>query len=135
MQRRSFPCDPNRLRLLLKEQLQEKQQAEVESHLSDCAECQQTLEKLAADQLWWNELKQMNAGAGAVSANAEQPRTEEVATKCSPQGDANELAMNFLDASDDAGQLGRLGPFAITERWLNDATTMPFLSVKKSISA
>ena len=56
-------CDPNRLRLLLDDELQDQQQAEMENHLSDCVDCQQTLERLAADKRWWDELPQLNVAA------------------------------------------------------------------------
>ena len=119
MHRQPQRCDPNRLRLLLEEELQEKQQAELESHLSDCRVCQQALERLAADKRWWDDLRQIDSaelGSSArIATNRAQPRTEDVPTIPAAPSDTLEPGLNFLEAADDPAHIGTLGPFAVTE--------------------
>jgi serine/threonine-protein kinase len=119
VRRRTYRCDPARLRLLLDESLEEKQQAEVVSHLDDCVDCQHALERIAADQRWWDGLRQMNGKAQAATASSEagvaQGHTQDAGLNRSVKPEADEIALDFLDPPEDAAHLGRLGPFAITE--------------------
>ena len=43
---RSFRCDPNRLRLLLNDQLPEESHAELAQHVETCPSCRRRLESL-----------------------------------------------------------------------------------------
>ena len=117
--RRTYRCDPGRLRLLLDESLEEKQQAEVVSHLDDCVNCQHTLERIAADPHWWDGLRQMNGTAERASApslaEVGQGNTQDAGLKRSAKGEAEDVSLDFLNPAEDPAHLGRLGPFAITE--------------------
>jgi eukaryotic-like serine/threonine-protein kinase len=117
--RPSYRCDPARLRLLLDENLEEKQQVEVVSHLDDCVDCQHTLERIAADQRWWDGLRQMNGAAEAVApssvAGVGQRDTQDARLNEAARAEAEDVFLDFLDSPEDPAHLGRLGPFAITE--------------------
>jgi hypothetical protein len=52
-------CDPARLEKLLADSLGEGEQAGLIAHLDTCAECQRTLETLAAGRRWWDDLRQI----------------------------------------------------------------------------
>ncbi len=105
MQRHHVRCDSNRLRLLLSEELPAEQQAEVMGHLDDCAACQQAIEGLAADKPWWDELRQVGALTGRTRAEPEAGRGD---------GPDDPLALDFLDAPEAPGELGRLASFAVS---------------------
>ncbi|HEV3258518.1 MAG TPA: serine/threonine-protein kinase [Gemmataceae bacterium] len=116
---RHFRCDPNRLKLLLEDSLPTAQQAEVVGHLDDCAECQQALKGLAADQSWWDQLRQINGAEGcwrpaATPATDEPPCTDPGGRQQCADTLGDVLGLDFLDPSDAAAHLGRLGPFAVT---------------------
>ena len=48
-------CNPDRLKLLLDEQLGDAEQIVVAEHLEDCEACRSALETLAAGHEWWDE--------------------------------------------------------------------------------
>jgi serine/threonine-protein kinase len=80
-------------------------------HLDHCQRCQETLEGLAAEKPWWDELRripltEMWPGAFAVS--------EDSVPSSSQTGYEIGLPLDFLDPADDPAHLGRLGPFVIT---------------------
>lgn len=111
MAQRNLPCDPERLRLLLQERLADLEQSELMDHLDHCRRCQETLEGLAAEKPWWNELPRIaitETWHKAFAISADPP-------PCSPPpGHEIGLPLDFLDPADDAAHLGRLGPFVIT---------------------
>jgi hypothetical protein len=101
------PCDPDRLRLLLDDSLPGPQQDDVVAHLDSCPDCQQTLEYLAAEHPWWEELRRLPDAAVDVPLTTLMPDT----SLSAPDEGAY---IGFLDPSDEPGCLGRLGPFAVT---------------------
>ncbi len=100
------PCDPERLRLLLQERLPALEQSELMGHLDYCQRCQETLEGLAADKPWWEELRRIPVT---------EPWLGESEGENLPPGYEVGLPLDFLDPADDPAHLGRLGPFVITE--------------------
>jgi hypothetical protein len=111
-------CRPDRLKLLLEEKLPVPQQTELVSHLDHCRQCQQTLERLAAEQPWWEELRRIADAEGgrALAAPADSGSTCTQAPESDdfPLASAAGLPADFLDAADDPAHLGRLGSFVIT---------------------
>jgi len=99
-------CDPERLRLLLQERLSALEQNEVMGHLDYCQRCQETLEGLAAEKPWWEELRRIPVT---------EPWPGEPEMENPPPGHEVGLPLDFLDPADDPAHLGRLGPFVITE--------------------
>ncbi len=106
MAQRYPPCDPERLRLLLQERLPVLEQNELMGHLDHCQRCQETLEGLAADKPWWEELRRIPVT---------EPWPGEPEREDPPPGYEVGLPLDFLDPADDPAHLGRLGPFVITE--------------------
>jgi serine/threonine-protein kinase len=100
---RACRCDSNDLKQLLEDTLPPERQAVLIGHLDDCAACQETLERFAADQLWWAELHHLRSRLGAEAdlghdgLPAEEP-----------------LSLDFLDPPQEDGQLGRLDSFLVT---------------------
>jgi len=116
---RHYRCDTNRLRLLLEDALPTPRQAEVVHHLDDCRECQQTLEKLAADRRLWDELPGLNdrheREGGVPMSNGCPSATSVDSTQASADAESGPFALDFLDPADDPTHLGRLDRFAVTD--------------------
>jgi hypothetical protein len=104
--RRVFPCDRNRLRLLLEDGLPAPVQAEVIGHLDHCPDCQDVLENLAADAHWWSDVRRLRQSEKRNSApiTSDETGNDDVAF---------DLPADFLDPPENAEELGRLGPFAV----------------------
>ena len=104
-------CQPEQLRLLLADQIPGDMQPELAQHLSECAECRQTLESLAGDKGWWTEVAtclQTHAGelplGGTGSADHDDDKSFTV-----------DFLVEFLEPSDQPEMLGRLGDYEIQE--------------------
>ena len=90
-------CDPNRLRLLLDDELPEDSQADLARHVQACRRCRRRLEALAAEARWWKDVAELLRPSEEDSLSAPGPR------------------LDFLAPSDDPEKLGRLGPYQIEE--------------------
>jgi hypothetical protein len=114
---RSFGCDPNRLRLLLDDQLPDDTQAEVAEHIETCRSCRRRLEALAAEARWWQEVQQFltpEAARESPHAELQAPGAEAAGTAGGAGIPAEKRhALGFLAPSDDPRKLGRLGPYEI----------------------
>jgi hypothetical protein len=64
MTERNASCDPNRLRLLLADEMPPELAAEVTAHIAECLKCQQMLASLAGDEDWWAEVTACLKGKG-----------------------------------------------------------------------
>lgn len=96
-------CDQSRLTLLLDDGLSDAEQAEMARHVEGCADCRQRLELLAAEPDWWHETRDFLSGL-----------TEEDGAALSGP-DAEPVALDFLDPSDNPAMLGRLGEYEVLE--------------------
>ncbi len=96
-------CDQSRLPLLLDDTLSDAEQAELARHVEGCAACRQRLETLAAEPDWWHETRDFLSSL-----------TEEEGTALSGP-DAEPVALDFLDPSDNPAMLGRLGEYEVLE--------------------
>ncbi len=72
-------------------------------HVEGCAACRQRLEALAAEPDWWHETRDILSGL----------TEEEGAALSGP--DAEPMALDFLDPSDNPAMLGRLGEYEVLE--------------------
>ena len=97
--------DPVRLKRLLENALGEIEQREVVSHLDTCAECQRSLESLAAGRRWWDELHQL---AGEKSLALHEGVGDTVAEE-----DPESAPLAYLVPSDHPQALGRLGVYEV----------------------
>ena len=104
-------CDRELLRQSLRDELSEQQEESMTRHLSGCPECQDELERLAADQAEWSrvaEVLRREAAARLSSAS--------VAAARDPAYDSPvDFAVAFLDPSSLPDALGRLGDIDILE--------------------
>lgn len=108
-------CDVDRLRLLLADQLPERQQLEVADHISDCADCRRALESMAGDLGWWSEVESCLRTHAGSTTNGDDPS--------GVLGDSDELdesftadfVVDFLEPSEQPNVLGRLGEYEILE--------------------
>lgn len=91
-------CEVDRLKGLLTGRLATGEVAAVEDHLTGCPHCRETLEALASDRSWWDFV------AGLDPHEVDRPDGEAV---------AEGLPLGFLEPSQHAGSLGKLGPYEV----------------------
>ncbi len=113
------PCDTQRLRLLLADQLPEPLQREIADHLAVCESCRRALESFAGDAAWWAEVQTcLHERAAEVRQSAESPGVE-VAVGSGSLHAAEALDIDFvvncLEPCDQPGTLGRVGEYEIVE--------------------
>jgi serine/threonine-protein kinase len=109
-------CDPGQLKRLIGEEFSPEQHAEVIRHLDVCPSCQRSLEMLAAEQNWWEQLRQLAPGVKTTAnANRSAPGPNgQVASRHARNAEGDEACLDFLDPPDDASYLGRMGTFTVT---------------------
>lgn len=122
---RVSPCNPDRLKQLLDEQLSDGEQLAVAEHLEDCDACRSALETLAAGHEWWDEASSLlNAKLDTAEKwNAETSSSvddsEEVDFIVSPlstvESSVGNVPLDFLEPSDSPMMLGMLGDYDIIE--------------------
>lgn len=106
-------CTQAVLQKLLAESLPESQEGDVSDHLSSCPDCRREFEALAAENDWWVEASQRlcsrldseKSGSFAVVSNYDDELSHFT----------SDFAVDFLEPSDDAQSLGRLGEYEIVE--------------------
>jgi serine/threonine protein kinase len=116
--RRRPTCAPDRLRDLLDESLAEDERTGLLGHLDDCPSCRSRLEDLAAGKPWWDSLRllehESDLEAGSTFEfdfpfpleNRSDPAEAETA--------GLDMVLATLDPPDQADEVGRLGPYAIS---------------------
>ena len=67
------PCDPERLRLLLSDEIPPELETEVTEHVAECPKCRQALDSLAGDDDWWSEVKTCFTGNPELLSNTRAP--------------------------------------------------------------
>jgi hypothetical protein len=114
---RAASCDPQRLRLLLADQLPEDAATQTSEHLAACGMCRAELERLAGESGWWSEV-----AACLSAAQTEQPEGGVAENDCRMPGESlhdeflpADFAVEFLEPCERAEALGRLGGFEILE--------------------
>jgi serine/threonine-protein kinase len=100
-------CDPRRLDLLLRQRLPEDSQQELEAHLLVCPACRNQLDELAGGGRWWSEVRRYLGGDGV----SELSRTSDQSAPRRGQP----IDLEFLEPSENAASLGRLGPYEVLE--------------------
>jgi serine/threonine-protein kinase len=100
-------CDPQRLALLLRNQLPEDGQRDLEAHLLACPACRDKLDDLAGGARWWSEVRRHLGGDGASALSA---TSDPVGPGCTPGID-----LAFLEPSANPACLGRLGSYEVLE--------------------
>ena len=110
---RGNTCNPDRLKQLLNESLPESVERELCDHVSSCENCRRELESLAAADGWWTETSdRLSRSSIDEDSYGERPLS-------SIDDDfshfASDFAVDFLEPTDDAQMLGRLGDYEIVE--------------------
>ncbi|MEX0727420.1 MAG: serine/threonine-protein kinase [Planctomycetaceae bacterium] len=99
-------CSRASLEQLLAEALPEQLEHELSDHLSACPDCRGELEALAAGEAWWTEASQRLSARRPLS-------DDETDHDADAAHFATDFAVDFLEASEDAENLGRLGEYEI----------------------
>ncbi len=100
------------LQKLLMESLPEREENAIANHLSDCADCRREFEVLAADTDWWSEATERLCRSAArrfPNSRFGLSHDDEAFSF------STDFAVDFLEPSDDADALGRLGEYEIRE--------------------
>jgi eukaryotic-like serine/threonine-protein kinase len=97
---RPFHCDPEQLRRLLDDRLDEPEQDELAAHLESCPGCRRTLDAMAAGTHWWSAARAFLAPEPTSEGSKSLPADED---------------LSFLAPSEDPTHLGRIGPYEIVE--------------------
>jgi serine/threonine-protein kinase len=106
MTRRSEACDPHRLDQFLHDRLPDDSQQNVEAHLLVCPACRNRLDELAGGPRWWMEVQRHLRDDGAAEARlSDRPAARRGA----------DIDLSFLQPSENAAALGRLGIYEILE--------------------
>jgi serine/threonine-protein kinase len=100
-------CDTHRLELLLRDRLPGDSQRDLEAHLLRCPACRRRLDELAGGPPWWAEVRRHLGSDGAAAPARTSDGTD------TPGGPL--AGLEFLQASDRPGSLGRLGSYEILE--------------------
>lgn len=108
-------CDIDRLRLLLADQLPERQQLEVADHISDCANCQRALESMAGDLGWWSEVESCLRTHAGNTTNGDDSAAGLRDSDELDESFTADFVVDFLEPSDQPNVLGRLGEYEILE--------------------
>ena len=96
--------DEVRLADFLQERLSEADESSMVSHLDECAECQHSLEKVAADGSVWSSLKShFRKAADDTWESAKTDRNEQIL----------DSVKDCLGPTDDPSMLGRLGQYEV----------------------
>jgi eukaryotic-like serine/threonine-protein kinase len=111
-----FNCKWNNSRLgaFLDDSLPELENVQLADHLTDCEECRQQLELLAAGSRFWAELRD---AIPASSPKSSKDEPDSISPKTLQHGawPAKEpISLDFLEPSPNGDVLGRLGPYEIT---------------------
>jgi eukaryotic-like serine/threonine-protein kinase len=103
-------CDQELLRRSLDDALSDMQEEELARHLSECADCQQELERLAAEQADWSKV-----GSVLQREAASSPPTTHFPAEPADAHDeiAADFAVDFLEPSPTPEALGRLAEIEI----------------------
>jgi WD40 repeat protein len=112
---------PDRWEELLTAELPPEEQSALNTHLETCANCQQTLERLAAGSETWSGAARHLGEGGRVGEAALQRvvaelEGEEVQPPTQAESDlGEELNLDFLSPSEKPEYLGRLGHYEVLE--------------------
>lgn len=118
---KTIHIDDDVLQQMLDDRLSEPRAGDVANHIADCDRCRQQLESLAADSKWWSRTCEsvktiLTDPAAYVSNDGEmQALSGSSVLGLNDDSFASDIAVDFLEPSDDPTMLGRLGPYEILE--------------------
>ncbi len=100
---RASRCRTDRIGRLLDDDLTDVERAEMIAHLDDCASCRHRLEATAAGGRWWADLRRFAPDATTAEPGSAGGLFDD------------EPVCGFLEPCDEAGVLGRFGPYTVVE--------------------
>jgi serine/threonine protein kinase len=109
------------LQRLLEDALPEPLTNKIAEHLGHCAACRSELEALAAAPQWWSQacsgVKEILADPAAyMSSHSNVQEAAEASTAAgNDESFSTDFAVDFLEPSDNAAMLGKLGEYEILE--------------------
>lgn len=137
MNRKRTHIDRDDLQHLLDDRLPSSSTNDFETHLTQCDQCREQLEQLAGDNLWWSKtcdsVRQIlnspadylptgsdataisNSSLSACSSKSHPSYPSHSQLNFPDEPSANDIAIDFLQPSEDPAMLGRLGPYEILE--------------------
>jgi WD40 repeat protein/serine/threonine protein kinase len=112
--------DRGRLQRLLDSRLPAKDQGTLIEHLDHCAICQRTMESLAGGtEAWAATARNLATSEVVTEAAIQQLLAQAKPTREADMADEprtrRDTSLDFLDPPAKPGQLGRLGPYEVTE--------------------
>ena len=113
MNETSIDCDPDRLRRLLNEALDEASALAVHRHLEDCDHCREQLVHLACDDFDRDEISTFLIDDDLDQEVSTSPSDAEDARFGEERSAAVDAVLQHLTASDDPRMLGRFGGYEI----------------------
>ena len=113
MVKRPSPCDPNRLRSYLDDELSPHDQAELAGHLDHCGTCQKALERLAAGSRLWDDLRQLDGPIDPAMTGIPHGERPSRWSERPKSGGRERAELDFLTPTEDPAYLGRLGPYEV----------------------
>lgn len=111
---------PDQIKSLIDGALPASEQSAIQSHLDDCATCQQVLESLVQGSESWDSaighLRRPSAvpGETVLSDAMKQMKAEEF-DPSADVGATSRKPLDFLSPSDQPGSIGKLGMYEVTE--------------------
>ena len=120
------PChavEPSRLKLLLDDGLPGPEKRRLESHLETCAACRDSLEEMAGEPGWWDDVRRFVPPELAPSPpgpTGDHPSDDDEDDGPSASGPAEAGRRHLArlpGAFDDPEALGRLGNYKVLARW------------------
>jgi eukaryotic-like serine/threonine-protein kinase len=116
MVKRSYECDPNRLRSYLDDELSADEQVDLAGHLDHCTACQAALERLAAASRLWDDLRGLNRTVERPMPGRPIDPTggdRRDPDRSRPADAGAGVDLDFLAPPEHPGSLGRLGTYEI----------------------
>lgn len=113
-------CKRKQLKRLLAGSLADELAVDVADHVEGCDTCRLQLETLAAEDTWWDDARQFLSDDEEGQVFIDDSPTSGDTIQLGVLADevettADELVLDLLDASDQPGALGRLGPYDLLE--------------------
>jgi len=108
-------CDRELLRQSLNDALSDRQEEELARHLSECPDCQQELERLAAEHAEWSKIESVLKRETESPGPSTQFRGEHALDETEDFDATADFAVDFLEPSASRESIGRLADIDVLE--------------------
>ncbi len=116
------PChavEPSRLKLLLDDGLPGPEKRRLESHLEACAACRDSLEEMAGEPGWWDDVRKFvppelaPSPPGPTGDHLSDDDEDDGPRRSDPPQPGGDIWLDFLAPSEDPEAFGRLGNYKV----------------------